>query len=812
MTARMSDVSWARRAAAFMLSALLCVASSLALITVVGNHSLQSTPFVIPWWVLFPAYVATAHFSIDFEFRREARSLQLSGLLLALGVAFVNPIGHLAARTIALFVDSAALRRQPPVKIAFNVAMGALEVSAATVVLELIGSQKEPGPHLWLALLVGVTIGEVIGHITLSCIMRLLGVPVTMDQLWGPLAFTVVTAPLFVSLGIVAVAALWTEPLTVLVLVVLTAGLIFAYRGHRRQSAQQQQIAELYEFVKNLGPLDEHSPAALETLQAVRVLLHSRLLDLALVIDDGRLEHLVVSAGGDDVTPDELSELAREVVISGSQAAPGRSRDRMATPLVGHTGMIGVLTAQGRLGAVRDFDLGDMRLLETVATELTTALERGRLLADLGHAATTDPLTNLPNLSEVSRQIDEFVGGGTGAIVAAIAVDSFREVNDTLGHQVGDDLLIEVTRRLRLTHKDAIIGRIGGGRFAVCAPAEQYTGDAGMFGLGLRAQVEGGAQLGPIGTHVRLSVGCVLAPEHGSDAATLIRRAETAMYSARHAHGGPVIWEPVYEVEGQRRLAVVMALREALSSGAIGVAFQPKIEAGSLTVCGVEALARWTHPALGAIGPDEFIPLAEASGLMGPLTSSVLRQALTACKGWQRRGGRVGVAVNVSADTVIDPSFVTEVAALLTSTNVSPDLLTLELTEGVVMDDPALAAERMTELRALGIKLSVDDFGTGYSSLTYLKGLPVDEVKIDKGFVDDVVDDAADRAVVRAVVDIAHTMGMRVVAEGVEQEEQHRVLRDLGVDEVQGYLHARPMAALDTAQWLRRREATTHQQ
>jgi EAL domain-containing protein (putative c-di-GMP-specific phosphodiesterase class I) len=331
-----------------------------------------------------------------------------------------------------------------------------------------------------------------------------------------------------------------------------------------------------------------------------------------------------------------------------------------------------------------------------------------------------------------------------------------------------------------------------------------------MFGLGLRAQVEGGAQLGPVGTHVRLSVGCVVAPEHGSDAATLIRRAETAMYSARHAHGGPVIWEPVYEVEGQRRLAVVMALREALASGAIGVSFQPKIESTTLNVTGVEALARWTHPALGAIGPDEFIPLAEASGLMGPLTSSVLRQALTACKGWQRRGGRVGVAVNVSADTVMDPSFVTEVAALLTSTNVSPDLLTLELTEGVVMDDPALAAERMAELRALGIKLSVDDFGTGYSSLTYLKGLPVDEVKIDKGFVDDVVQDAADRAVVRAVVDIAHTMGMRVVAEGVEQEEQHRVLRDLGVDEMQGYLHARPMPALDTAQWLRRREATAY--
>ncbi len=415
----------------------------------------------------------------------------------------------------------------------------------------------------------------------------------------------------------------------------------------------------------------------------------------------------------------------------------------------------------------------------------------------------------MPNLAEVTHQVDLLLQTGQAMVVAAVAVDSFREINDTLGHQVGDDLLVEVTRRLHLSHPDAILGRIGGGRFAVAVPAGDTGDDPSMFGLGIRAQVEGGAQLGPVGTHVRLSVGCVMAPEHGSDGATLVRRAETAMYSARHVHGGPVLWEPAYEVQGQRRLAVVMALREALSSGAIGVAFQPKLDARTGFVTGVEALARWTHPALGSIRPDEFIPLAEASGLMGPLTSTVLRQSLTACKGWQRRGGRVGVAVNVSAETVLDAGFVTELAALLTAVDIAPDLLTIELTESVLVADPVLASERINELRAHGVKLSVDDFGTGYSSLTYLKGLPVDEVKIDKGFVDDVVDDAGDRAVVRAVVDIAHTLGLRVVAEGVEQDAQHLLLAELGVDEIQGYLHARPMPALDMAAWLRRRDVST---
>jgi EAL domain-containing protein (putative c-di-GMP-specific phosphodiesterase class I) len=269
------------------------------------------------------------------------------------------------------------------------------------------------------------------------------------------------------------------------------------------------------------------------------------------------------------------------------------------------------------------------------------------------------------------------------------------------------------------------------------------------------------------------------------------------------------MWEPAYEVMGQRRLAVVTALREALATGAIGLAFQPKIDTMTGAATGVEALARWTHPALGAIGPDEFIPLAEASGLMGELTSSVLRQALVACKGWQRRARNVGVAVNVSADTVLDPTFVTHVAEALESVGIEAALLTLELTEGVVVADPELAAVRVGELRALGLKVSVDDFGTGYSSLTYLKGLPVDEVKIDKGFVRDIAQDPADRAVVRAVVDIAHTLGLRVVAEGVETPEQHELLRTLGVDEAQGYLHARPMAALDVANWLRQRELPT---
>ena len=761
--------------------------------------------------VLLPVYVAAHRYSLDFEFRRESIGVTLVQLPLAIGVLVVAPVAHLGAR-IAAAVVSIIHERQAPQKALYNLGIAAFEVGAAAFAMSVVRN-GDTGPLMWLGLYGGLVAGDVVGAMALHVIWRVLDMPASLGRTLRTLTLAAPVSLLFTGLAIVAISAARVESLTVVVMLVLAAGLGLAYRAHRKIVAQQQATEQLYSFVKDLGPVTVDSPQAAGVLERVRILLHADRLELAVPTGDAWCRLTVADGQPPDRCINGVSPLADQVATTRTPALRSRQEageETMVTPLLATSGLVGMLTATERLGNARGFELGDLRLLETIGAELSTALERGRLHDELELAATTDTLTGLPNLTEATRQIAELLRRhADGVILAAVAVDSFREVNDTLGHQVGDELLLEVTRRLRLSSPEAVLGRIGGGRFALAVPADRAGGDPEMFGLGLRAQVEGAAQIGPVGTHVRLSVGVVRAPDHGCDAATLVRRAETAMYSARHAHGGPVLWEPAYEVEGQRRLAVVMALREALAGGAIGVAFQPKIETTTERVSGVEALARWTHPALGPITPDEFIPLAEASGLMGPLTSSVLRQSLTACKGWQRRGGRVGVAVNVSADTLLDPAFVTEVAALLTASGLAPDLLTLELTEGVVVSDPALAAVRMDELRQLGVKLSVDDFGTGYSSLTYLKGLPVDEVKIDKGFVSGLSSDPADRAVVRAVVDIAHTLGLRVVAEGVEQEDQLGILRALGVDEVQGYLHARPMPALEAAAWLRARESAS---
>jgi diguanylate cyclase (GGDEF)-like protein len=760
-------------------------------------------PTTIPWWVLAPAYLATALVPVVYESRGEIRTFSLTQFAVGAGLVFVAPWNHLLARVTAGLAFCALPRRQPLEKSLFNLAAGALEVSVAVAVSKAVAIALpfvDAGPRLWFALLAGLVVSEIASFVALQLVFLVVGSRLPLRRMGVDLAALVGSTAVFAGVAVVVVAAVWTDVWTAVVGAVVAGALAVLYRNHRRLASDQKKTTELHQFTKGLGPLDLDDPERRAVLRAARVFLNASHLDLALQSDEGWQHYVDDDEEGEPSlpAPDPSTRVGSAHLDEGHH---------MSAPLLGSQELVGVLRVSTRLGKTRPFGLRDLRLLETLAVEFAAALERGRLQKQLALAATTDALTHLPNLHETSlRLVDMLDTEPSGVLVSALAVDSFREVNDTLGHQVGDDLLREVTRRLQLSYPGALIGRIGGGRFAVAVPADVLGSDPAMFGLGLRTHVEGGAQLGPVGTHIKLSVGCVRGPEHGGDAATLIRRAETAMYSARHASGGPVVWEPAYEVEGQRRLAVVMALREALASGAIGVGFQPKVDALTRQVTGVEALARWTHPALGAISPLEFVPLAEAAGLMGPLTSTVLRQSLTTCKGWQRRGGRIGVAVNVSAETILDPSFVTDVAANLTATGMDPDLLTLELTEGVVVDDPMLAAVRMSELRALGVKISVDDFGTGYSSLTYLKGLPVDEVKIDKGFVDGIAHDGADRAVVRAVVDIAHTLGLRVVAEGVEQEEQHVLLAQLGVDEVQGFLHARPMPALDMAQWLRRRE------
>lgn len=277
------------------------------------------------------------------------------------------------------------------------------------------------------------------------------------------------------------------------------------------------------------------------------------------------------------------------------------------------------------------------------------------------------------------------------------------------------------------------------------------------------------------------------------------------MTAAKGSSSGIGEWEPSYEQDGSRRLQLLAGLRQALAEGTLRVEYQPKLHLGGGEVVGFEALVRWRHPELGVISPAEFVPLTEASGLISALTSHVLRCALNDCRAWHDMGKPVGVAVNISARSLDDPVLVGQVAAMLTASGLAPQWLTLEITESSVMENHARSIEVLRQLRMLGVRLSIDDFGTGYSSLHQLRGLPVHEVKIDRSFIDTVDDGGVDRAVVRAIVDLCNSLGLTIVAEGVEKASQAFALEALGVPIVQGFFYGRPMAQAAATEWLHSR-------
>jgi diguanylate cyclase (GGDEF)-like protein len=522
-----------------------------------------------------------------------------------------------------------------------------------------------------------------------------------------------------------------------------------------------------------------------------------------------------------------LDEPVRQVLDGSPAALRGRPRswkplrrqvdgsasDLMAVPIGGPDRPVGVLQAMHRSGTVRGFDRGDLELCQAIADQLGTALEKGRMVADLQHAATHDTLTDLPNLGQLRLALVEALARrrpmtGDGVLVLAIDVHQLATVNDTVGHEAGDELLVEVGRRLSAAATTgATIGRIGGDKFAFVLPATADGELSRLAALALKSRVEGPVRAGTFAAEIRLAVGVARAPEHGLDATTLLRRAELAMIAAKETATGSAEWEPSLESDGGRRLRMISGLRDTLSQGDIELAYQPKIALGSGRVTGMEALARWTHPELGPISPTDFVPVAEAAGLIAALTGNVLRKALAECKAWHDEGWPVGVAVNLSARSLTDATLVGQIAAMLAANRVAPHWLTLEITESTVVDNTGRALQALRQLRALGVRLAIDDFGTGYSSLTYLKGLPVHEVKIDKAFVDDIVTDRADRAVVGAVVTLAKTLRLTTVAEGVEQPAQAMVLESLGLDEVQGFFYGQPMPPGAAQDWLHARPA-----
>ena len=427
------------------------------------------------------------------------------------------------------------------------------------------------------------------------------------------------------------------------------------------------------------------------------------------------------------------------------------------------------------------------------------------------HQALHDALTGLPNRELFRDRIDQAIRSsrrsGEAAVVMIMDLDHFKEINDTLGHHHGDLLLQEVSRRLMATLRDAdTVARLGGDEFGVLLPRVQNSQDATVVAQQLLVALREPFVLEGMRLEIDASIGIALHPVHGEDVETLNQRADIAMYSAKQSGRGYAIFEPELDRHSPRRLALAGGLRSAINKGEITLYYQPKADLRTGTIVGVEALARWDHPEFGIVGPSEFVPIAEQTGLITPLTSHVLDVALRQIRKWSDSGlAALSIAVNLSARSFLDTQLAVEIPRLLARWDVKAEQLELEITESMLMTDPARAEATLTRLSQIGLTLSVDDFGTGYSSLANLKRLPVDVIKIDKSFVMEMATDASDAAIVRSTIDLAHNLGLRVVAEGVESEDAWRHLEALGCDFAQGYFLSRPLPADAATRLIRER-------
>ncbi|HEY6214929.1 MAG TPA: EAL domain-containing protein [Vicinamibacterales bacterium] len=421
--------------------------------------------------------------------------------------------------------------------------------------------------------------------------------------------------------------------------------------------------------------------------------------------------------------------------------------------------------------------------------------------------ATHDSLTGLPNRTLFFDRLAHAIEGAkrTRGLVGMIMMDldRFKEINDTLGHHFGDDLLIEIGRRLRQTLRGSdTVARLGGDEFAVTFMATDPS-QANDLAQRIAAALETPFLLGGVSIEVNGSMGIALFPLHAEDAATLMKRADIAMYDAKKNHIAYAIYAPGRDEHSLRRLAILSELRHAIARDELDVYYQPKIDVASGRAIHAEALVRWKHPVHGRLAPDEFIPLAEQSGNISMITKWVLRKAITHCGQWNAAGVELTVAVNLSALDLFDAELPTYISGLLSEVGLPPSKLVLEITESAVMRDPAYALRILRDLKNRGVTLAIDDYGTGYSSLAHLKRLPVDELKIDKSFVLNLRNAASDDIViVRSTIELGHNMGLRVIAEGVESQEAWQILKSLGCDMAQGYFVSPPLPESEFRAWM----------
>ncbi len=807
---------------------LTTVAAALFFGFLVGQPQ-HEPPIPIPWYVMAVAFFAAEIRVVDVHFRREKHSFSLSEFPAVVGFFLLSPTDYFLAMLTGCGV-ALLLGNQQPVKLAFNLANFAFTAAAALTVFYLMQVPNGlPDPWDWLAAFAATGLAAVLSAMSIATAISMSGGAPQYQKLPEMIQFGGLVAVANTSLALLAVAILWIDPQLVLLLVVPLVTVFLAYRAYMSEREKHQRLELLYQSSRILQHSPELDSALGALLEHAREMFRAERAEVLLWPRDGATEGLLTTSVQDTpmaaMQPAEIASVHplhrrishdRRAFLHIAQSRTTDSiRHAMAVPLLGESGLIGSMLIANRLTEGTLFGDDDLRLLETLANQAAVALENGqleqslselsRLKEELRYQAYHDPLTGLANRSLFADRVDAALAAvATGAVPAVLFLDldNFKDVNDTLGHAVGDRLLIAVADRVRsCIRTDDLAARLGGDEFAILLNDDPRLGTA--LSVATRI-IDSLAVTFPVqGQDLKISASVGIAASQGGVERSddLLRNADVAMYTAKQ--GGKnrfSVFEPTMHKAIVARHALSTELSRGVTEGEIDVFYQPVISLASGASYGAEALARWRHPTRGIVAPDEFIPLAEESGAILALGRAVLFEACREAATWRSSAGNpLLVTVNLSAAQLSQDEFVPDVVDILRATGLSPTRLVLEMTETVMFHDTTTTIARLTALRDLGVRVAIDDFGTGYSSLGYLRRFPVDILKIAREFIAPADAGPDGWAFAHAIVALGRTLGLRIVAEGIEELAQLEQLRDLGCELGQGFLFARPMPGEDIA-------------
>ena len=782
-----------------------------SLIAVVPH--LWESSFDSPWWMILVIGVGfgvAEHFLFDVELRRESISFSLSEVPTVFALAFLGPIPAVAIRIVASMVSVALSSRPPLFKFVFNASLFALEAAIAFSVVRRIAppGSEDPGRFI-VAATIGAMVASVAG-LVLVCVVISFFEGQLRSRISDVLRSNLLTATTNSMIGAVAIApALFGLRYAWLPLLPIASAWMIL-RRHGELTQRFRNLSAMHAFSRTLDQSLQLDLVAPKALDEISRLVHAGRVTLRLGGLSEDDEHRTWCHGA----PIDLARWPRRPeqpwVSSGIAAETLESCTAFVVPILVEGDVLGLLALAGCETRAATFGEDDVERAVDLAEQLGASFRNALLHASVELAATHDALTSDANRTAFETRLVAELTAPRRTTLAVIVLDlnQFKEVNDTLGHHVGDQVLIEFSRRVgSVLDAGDLLARFGGDEFAILVK-RQRVDEVRDLAERILSMSYTPLALDGCDAVVTSSIGIAFVGEYESDPAGILRRADIAMYAAKNQRIGIEVYREEIDRRTPARLSLLGDLRSSIERNELEVHFQPKVELRTSTVVGAEALVRWKHPERGWVTPDEFIGVAEESGLIRLVTDVVLDRAIRRATEWHAAGYDLDVSANLSALDLHDEELAGRIGRKLSDHGLDPRRLILEITESALMVDTVRTIATIEQLDLLGVRLSLDDFGTGYSSLSYLRRLPVSELKIDRGFVSDLLLNVHDDVIVRSTVDLGHNLGLRVVAEGIENSQVFDHLASLGCDMGQGFGIARPLAAELFTQWL---ETTTHE-